>query len=315
MFESASNMSGKVDEVFLYITALAVAFLVFITAVMIYFVIRYSRKNSPKGEDIHGNVWLEAVWTGIPLVLFLSMFYFGWTNYRYMRTVPRDAMVIKVIGRQWAWAFIYPNGKQTSELYLALDRPVKLELESSDVVHGFFIPAFRVKQDVVPGKRNYTWFAPTQLGSYDIECTVICGVSHTYMLSKANVLPESNFKEWYFGDAAVPAPVVEAAPGPGQVAPTGRAERGAELVRAKGCLACHTTDGAKLVGPTWKSVYGKKETVISTEREVTVDEDYISRSIRDPQADIVKGYPASMPPQRVTDQDVRDITAYIKSLQ
>ena len=314
MFESASNLAGKVDEVFLYITALAVAFLVFITAVMIYFVIKYNRAKGPKAEDIEGHVWLELAWTGIPLVLFLSMFYFGWTNYRYMRSVPRDALVVKVIARQWAWAFVYPNGKQTSQLFLAIDRPVKLELESADVVHGFFIPAFRVKQDVVPGKKNYTWFSPTQLGSYDIECTVICGVSHSYMLSKANVLPEAIFKEWYFGDAAEPQKVVgSAAPGAGPA--EGDPERGAALARGKGCLACHTTDGARLVGPSWKGVFGKQEAVVGSEREVSVDEGYIARSIRDPQADVVKGFPPAMPPQRATEQDVRDLTAYIRSLR
>lgn len=312
MFESASNMSGKVDEVFLYITALSVAFLVFITAVMIYFVIKYNRKDNPKPQDIEGHFLLEMTWTGVPLVLFLSMFYFGWTNYRYMRQVPRDAMVVKVIARQWAWAFVYPNGKQTNELYLALDRPVKIELESTDVVHGFFIPAFRVKQDAVPGKKNYTWFAPTALGSYDIQCTVICGVSHTYMLSKARVLPEADFKEWYFGDAAEPPKVAEAGQGAPKVADPARGE---VLARSKGCLACHTTDGAKLIGPTWKGVYGKKETLAGDGVIITVDDEYIARAIRDPQAHLVKGYPPAMPPQRTTDQEVKDLTAYIRSLQ
>ena len=163
-----------------------------------------------------------------------------------LRQVPRDAMVVKVIARQWAWAFVYPNGKQTNELYLALDRPVKIELESSDVVHGFFIPAFRVKQDAVPGKRNYTWFAPTALGSYDIQCTVICGVSHTYMLSKARVLPEADFKDWSFGDAAELPKVAEGGAGQGALR-VGDPARGEVLARSKGCLACHTTDGAKSI--------------------------------------------------------------------
>ncbi len=313
MFESASNVAGKVDEVFLYITALSVAFLVFITAVMIYFVVKYSRSRNPKAEDIEGHFWLEATWTGVPLVLFLSMFYFGWTNYRYMRTVPRDAMVVKVLARQWAWAFVYPNGKQTSELTLALDRPVKLELESADVVHGFFIPAFRVKEDVVPGRKNYTWFSPTVVGSYDIECTVICGVNHTYMLSKVNVVPEALFKDWYFGDSTEPPKAAAAGPGT-KVDPTGDPGRGGQLAQAKGCTACHTADGSKLVGPTWKGAYGRRETLLGRDAPVPVDDAYLVRAIRDPQADVVKGYGAVMPPQRVSDQDVRDLAAYIRAL-
>ena len=129
------------------------------------------------------------------------MFYYGWTNYRYLREVPRDAMVIKVTARQWAWSFTYPNGRQTSELYVALGRPVRLDLKSLDVLHGFYVPAFRVKADVVPGKNNYTWFQPEQLGDFDIECTVMCGVNHSYMLSKVHVIPEADFSAWYFGES------------------------------------------------------------------------------------------------------------------
>jgi cytochrome c oxidase subunit 2 len=179
----ASSAAGRVDSVFLFIVVLSAAFLFFITATMIYFVIKYNRKRHPRGEDIEGNKWLEIAWTTTPTAIFLLMFVFGWTNFSYMREVPRDAMVIDVTGRQWAWSFTYPNGKRTSDLLLAFNKPVKLDLHSLDVIHGFFIPAFRIKEDVVPGKNNYTWFAPTQLGSFDIECTVICGVGHATMLS------------------------------------------------------------------------------------------------------------------------------------
>ena len=134
MFGGASSVSGKVDAVFLYISALTIAFLVFITAVMLYFVVRYRRSRGPQAKDIHGNTVLELLWTGIPLALFLTMFYYGWTNYRYLREVPRDAMVINVTARQWAWSFTYPNGRQTTELYVALNRPVRINLKSLDVL-------------------------------------------------------------------------------------------------------------------------------------------------------------------------------------
>lgn len=197
---SASTAAGKVDAVFLFILAVSVVALALITFLMVFFVIKYGRTRHPKGEDIEGNVLLEIVWTITPTILFLAMFYFGWTNFSYMRSVPRDAMVITVAARQWAWSFTYPNGKRTSELLLAFGKPAKMELRSADVIHGFYVPAFRIKEDVVPGKQNYTWFTPTQLGTFDIECTVICGVSHAAMLSKVIVVPVDEFRTWYFGD-------------------------------------------------------------------------------------------------------------------
>jgi len=311
MFGGASSASEKVDAVFLYISALTIAFLVFITAMMIYFVIRYRRSRNTRGEDIHDNPLLEVMWTVIPLLLFLTMFYYGWTNYRYLREVPRDAMVVQVSARQWAWSFTYPNGRQTSELYVANDRPIRLDLKSLDVLHGFYIPAFRVKADVVPGKANYTWFRATQQGDFDIECTVMCGVNHSYMLSKVHVIPEEKFAKWYFGDSSDP-PLAEA--DPGAVPDPHRGERAFKL---KGCVSCHTNDGSKLVGPTWKGLYGSRVTVLAggVEADVTADDDYLKRSIRHPPKEVVKGFEPQMPKAELKDNDVADLIAYIKSLQ
>jgi cytochrome c oxidase subunit II len=205
-FTQASSAAGQVDTVFLFITALCAVFLISITFLILFFVIKYSRKRNPKGVDIEGNTWLEVAWTVIPAVLFLLMFYYGWTNFGYERAVPRDAMIIDVTARQWAYSFSYPNGKKTTELYLALDKPFKMELHSLDVIHGFYIPAFRIKEDVVPGKNNYTWFKPTMVGAFDIECTVICGMGHANMLSKAVVVPVPEFEAWYFGGEDAPLP-------------------------------------------------------------------------------------------------------------
>lgn len=311
MFGGASSVSEKVDAVFLYISALTIAFLVFITALMIYFVVRYRRTRNAQGVDIHNNHLLEALWTGIPLILFLTMFYYGWTNYRYLREVPRDAMVIQVTGRQWAWSFTYPNGRQTSELFVAKDRPIRLDLKSLDVLHGFFIPAFRIKADVVPGKPSYTWFQATQLGDFDVECTVMCGVNHSYMLSKVHVIPEERFAKWYFGDSSDP-PLAEAetntVPDP---------HRGERAFKLKGCVSCHTNDGSKLVGPTWKGLFGSEVTVLVAGQEVkvTADEDYLRRSIHHPPKEVVKGFEPQMPKVDLKDGDVADLIAYIKSLQ
>jgi len=313
--QQASSAAGKVDAVFFFIVAVCVAFLILITSLMVYFIIKYNRRRHPKGEDIEGNSRLEIAWTVTPTVLFLLMFYFGWTNFEYERNVPRDAMVVHVIARQWAYSFSYPNGKKTTELYLALNKPFKMELQSLDVIHGFYIPAFRIKQDVVPGKRNYTWFTPTRLGTYDIECTVICGVNHAKMLSKVVVVPVADFEAWYFGEEDAPLP--------------GRASAGTATVRApqnpamgllngKSCLACHSVDGSEMVGPTFRGLYGSREIVkdsMGREREVTVDASRLALAIRNPNAETVKGYPPAMPPAQLTDAELNEIVEFIKNLK
>jgi cytochrome c oxidase subunit 2 len=187
-----------------------------------------------------------------------------------------------------------------------------LDLKSVDVLHGFYIPAFRIKSDVVPGKDNYTWFQATEQGDFDLECTVMCGVNHSYMLSKAHIIPEADFSAWYFGDSAEP-PVLGQADVAGEPDPA----RGEKVFKLKGCVACHSTDGTKIVGPTWKGLYGSKLTVVADgkESEVTADEEYITRSIRHPPKEVVKGFKPQMPKADLKDRDVADLLAYIKSLK
>lgn len=340
IFEAASNLGGKVDTVFLYTFALCVAVLLIVTALVVYFTVRYSRKRNPKPVDIEGDVRLEIAWTVIPLILFLAMFYFGWTNFRQMRNPPSDAMVVEVIAKKWEWTFKYPNGKITRELFAALDRPIKLELHSRDVLHGFYIAAFRVKSDVVPGKVNFVWFSPTLLGTFDIQCTVICGVKHSYMLSRVHVVPEAAFKTWYFGPADAPSPIAPA-PKPGgkpkavttprasTTPKTGTKPKAAKpasvnvpgavpaVLSAKDCLACHSVDGSPMVGPTLKGLFGKEQVVRSggVEKKIVVDTAYLIRSLENPRADVPKGYPPAMPRSRLTPAERDEIVAYIQGLK
>jgi cytochrome c oxidase subunit 2 len=313
----AATSAERVDSVFLFVFALSAAFLVFITGLMIYFVWRYSRKRHPKAESIEGHAWLEITWTAIPLALFLLMFYYGWTEFSYTRNPPRDAMAVEVLARQWAWSFTYPNGRQTGELFAALGRPLRLDIRSADVIHGFFVPAFRLKMDAVPGKVNTTWFEPTQLGAYDIECTVICGADHSYMLSKVVVVPEEEFKEWYFGpeDAPLPGARYRAV-----AVPAARREAvhpGLAVLEAKSCTTCHSLDGSVTVGPTFKGAFGRKDVVETegTEREVTVDEAYLRRAIQEPNAEVVKGYPPAMPENPLSEGELEDVVAFLKTLK
>jgi len=314
----ASTSAQRADSVFLFVFALSVVFLAGITGFMVYCVIRYSKKRHPVASQIEGNTVLEIVWTVVPLVLFLTIFYYGWTNYSYMSNAPRDAMVVKVQGQQWKWTFAYPNGKQTTVLYAALGKPMKLEIRSVDVIHGFFVPAFRLKMDAVPGHVNTTWFEPTQLGAYDIECTVICGVSHSLMLSKVVIVPEDDFKAWYFGDENAPEPGGEVLAERAKPAPGGGAEPlGLVVLRAKNCLACHSIDGKPMVGPTLKGLFGTTETMVQNgaEHRARVDEALIRKSIQDPTAERVKGYPPTMPATPFTDKELADVIGYIRSLK
>jgi cytochrome c oxidase subunit II len=309
----ASTSAHRADIIFLAVLAIAVFMLIAITGTMIFFVLRYRKERHPEAVQIEGNTLLEVVWTVVPLVVFLAIFYYGWTNYEYMRNPPRDAMVVKVTGRQWNWSFEYPNGKRTGALYAVLNRPMKVEVRSADVVHGFFIPAFRTKIDAVPGRVNTTWFQPTQLGAFDIECTVICGVSHSAMLAKVVVVPEEAFKHWYFGDENAPEPAWQV-----PVKAVIDVENPAfVLLRNQHCLECHSIDGRTMVGPTFKGMFGRREEIEAggQRRTVSVDDAQIRRGIQDPMSEIVRGFPSAMPPESLDPKELDEAVAYIKLLK
>ena len=187
-----------VDNSFIFIIAISALLLAGITAAMIYFVFRYSEKNNPKpDQSITGNTTLEVVWTVIPLLLVLAMFFYGYIGFKAIRNIPPDAMVVKVTGRMWAWSFEYENKRKSDTLlYLPVGRNVKFELSSADVIHSFYVPAFRVKEDCVPNRTNYMWFHTSQEGTYDVLCAEYCGMNHSFMLGKVIVLPEKDFLEW-----------------------------------------------------------------------------------------------------------------------
>jgi len=199
MFDDISNFANSVDGTFLFTLIVSVFFLVLITVLMIFFVIKYSRKRNPKGTNIHGNMGLEIAWTGIPTILVLIMFWYGWQGYKEMVNVPEDAMPIDVTAQMWKWSFKYEDGKTTDSLYVPVNTPIKLILHSNDVNHSFFIPAFRLKKDVFPNRERVAWFIAKETGEYDIACSEYCGLNHSYMYSKIFVLPEEEFKNWMYG--------------------------------------------------------------------------------------------------------------------
>ena len=187
----------QVDFTFLFIIGISVGLLTLISILMVIFVFKYHKSRHPKAQDIHEHPMLEITWTVIPIILVLIMFYYGVVGYKTMRNPPKDSFVVNVTARQWEWGFEYPNHKKTKELYVPIDKPVKVILHSIDVLHSFSIPAFRVKMDVIPGRDTFLWFKAENLGDYDIYCAEYCGLLHSKMLSKVHVLEKQQFNEWY----------------------------------------------------------------------------------------------------------------------
>jgi cytochrome c oxidase subunit II len=191
------NIVKQVDEAFIYIIVFCLILLVCITAVMIYFVIRYRKEKNPVSSDIRGNMKVELAWIIIPTLIALSMFYFGWQSFLGLRAVPPGAINIDVNAMQYSYIFIYPNKKESEGvLFVPLGKPIKLNLTSLDVIHGFYVPAFRIKMDAIKNMKTYTWFFADRLGTYDIFCTQYCGVGHAEMHATLRIVPELEYQEW-----------------------------------------------------------------------------------------------------------------------
>ena len=300
----ASNFVEGVDFSLYLILAISVFFLVGITAVMIYFLFRYSKKNNPVATNITHNNTLEVIWTVIPTILVVIMFWYGWTGYKPMLTAPDNAMEIDAIGQMWKWSFEYPNGKVSDTLVVPIDEPVKLNLFSKDVLHSLYIPAFRIKQDVVPGSEKMMWFTAQKLGSYDILCAEYCGQLHAYMLSTITVVERKDYEIWLETKAV-----------PGDEHP------GLTLLKRNACLSCHTKDGTRLVGPSFKGLVDRKETVVledGTEKEVVADRAYIANSIKNPNSEIVKSFQKGLMTNYadiLSDEDIEQIIDFIETMK
>ncbi len=322
MIVDTANLPQTVNNVFYFILAISVVLLVLITFLMIFFVIKYSRKRNKEPKDIEGNIWLEITWTVIPTIIVLAMFYYGWVGYKLLKDVPEDAMVVNVTGRMWSWLFEYNNGVQSDTLYLPVDKAARLNLRSQDVLHSFFVPAFRVKHDVVPGLEDtYLWLHPKELGSYDVLCAEYCGQRHAYMLTKLVVMPEDQFQNWLSAEADSLAgedsttTIAEEAP----KKEVKEIPRGLKLLWDNGCIACHTTDGSAMVSTSFKNMFGKRQVVLTDgkERKITIDEAYFKKSILEPKADVVKGLDPIMPEldEPITDEEIQVMIEYVKALK
>jgi len=299
--EQASNFAGNVDALFSFVLMTTLFFAVLVTLLVIFAAFRYRRKSENEvGDDVHGNNMLEIGWTVIPLILAIVIFAWGAVLYVNYRIAPKDTLDIYVIGKQWMWKLQQPNGrKEINELHLPVGRDIKLIMGSEDVIHDFYVPAFRVKMDVVPGRYNTMWFRPTKTGRYHFFCSQYCGTNHAVMGGWVTVMDPAEYAAWLSGES-------------GDVNPVSAGEK---LFSQLACVTCHLANGTGRA-PSLNGVYGAK-VLLADGTIVVADEEYIRESILQPKAKIVAGYQPVMPTFQglVTEEQILNLTAYIKSLQ
>ena len=289
-----------VDKVFYVIFGISGIALLGITVATVYLCWRYNRKRYPVPlSQKDQNVWLEVTWTVIPTILVGIMFWYGWEGYLSLRRIPDNAIPISGSARMWSWLFTYENGKTSDKLYVPVGQPVNIKLTAEDVLHAFYVPAFRVKRDCVPGMETYAWFVAEEPGSYDLFCAEYCGVAHSEMITTVEAIPAAEFAGWL-----AEKPVAT--------------DTGKNLLQKHGCLGCHSLDGAPMVGPSFQGIGGREVvvTISGEKRTLTTDRAYLERAILDPGSEIVEGYPAAMPPYegRIPEEDMTGILDYLIGL-
>jgi cytochrome c oxidase subunit 2 len=305
----ASNFVSTFNTSFYFIAGISMVLLTGLTIVMLYFVFRYNNKKNKVAIQNEGNIGLEIVWTVIPILLALAMFYYGWAGWKPMNKPPANALNITTTARMWSFSFLYENGKESTDLVLPVNTPVKINLISLDVIHSLFIPAYRIKSDIVPGRKKVMWFIPQTEGEYDLYCAEYCGLRHSFMKAVVRVMPKDKFTAWYGDTSSVANAAGVSTP----------ASQGLAIMKIQGCIACHSSDGSKIVGPSYLNLFGSQQVVIrnGVEMNVTVDEAYIKQRILDPAFQVVKGYPKGLMQSykgKISDADIAKIVEYIKSL-
>lgn len=303
--EGISAMTKSPDALFAFIFYLSLILFVGILYTLFRFVKKYkATAENPKASKqvTHNNV-IEVIWTVIPTIIVLFIFYWGYTDFIKMKTPPGEALEIHVVGKKWLWQFQYPNGKQTiGELVVPKDVPVRLIMSSEDVIHSFFLPNLRMKRDVLPGRYTTIWFNAEKLGNFTIFCTEYCGDAHSNMLAVLQVKTMDDYNAWLESGGAD-----EDTPLP---------ELGKKLYTAKGCNACHSVDGVSGVGPTWQGVFGKTRDFTDGTSAVA-DENYLRTSIVNPNDKIAAGYAPVMPAYAgiLSDREINAIIEYIKTIK
>jgi len=300
--ESASTMSWKVDALYFYLSGVTVFFTLLISIILVFFVIRYRRRTPYEiPRPIAGSHKLETLWTVIPFVIAMTMFAWGARVYFEQYSPPENAIEIYVVGKQWMWKVQHSTGqREINELHIPVGRKVKLIMTSEDVIHDFFVPAFRMKADVVPGRYTSEWFEATKPGTYHLFCAEYCGMNHSGMIGSVIVMEPREFDNWLSGNAGNQTPAVA----------------GQQLYQSLGCVSCHGANGEGGRGPTLAGLFGR-QTLLSTGQTVRADEAYIRESIINPQAKLVAGFGPIMPTfqGQVSEDQLVQLLAFIKSLQ
>jgi cytochrome c oxidase subunit 2 len=298
--QQASEQAASIDALYFFLVAVAAFFGLLIAILVVVFAVKFHRKRHDEvGEPIHGSIPLELAWTLIPLGITMVMFVWGAQVFFHMTRPPKGAMEVYVVGKQWMWKLQHSDGaRELNELHVPIGRPVKLIMGSEDVLHSFFIPAFRVKADVIPGRYNTLWFTATKPGKYHLFCTQYCGTKHSNMIGWVTAMEPADYQAWLGG---------------GPVGGT-IADAGAKLFQDLACSTCHT-ETPQGVGPILKGAYGKP-VKLTGGGTVTMDDAYIRESILNPQAKVVEGFTPVMPTFQglVSEEQLLQLIAYIKSL-
>lgn len=299
---SASTISGKVDALYFYLSGVTIFFTLLISGVLIFFVIKYRRRNPFEiPRPIAGSHKLETLWSVIPFIIAMSMFAWGAQVYFQMYRPPNNAVEIYVVGKQWMWKIQHSTGqREINQLHVPAGRKIKLIMTSEDVIHDFFVPAFRVKADVLPGRYTTQWFEATKPGTYHLFCAEFCGMNHSGMIGSVIVMQPTQFDEWLSGSAGQQSPAVA----------------GQQLYESLGCVSCHGAQGEGGRGPALTGLFGK-QVFLTNGQTIVADEGYVRESIENPSAKLVNGFGPIMPTfqGQVTPDQLIQIMAFIKSLR
>jgi len=305
---AGTEVARQVNGLYSYLLVVSAIGFVILIGGMLYFIYKYKRQSATaKSAYITHDSRLEFLWSFIPFLFFMSAFVWGWLVYNNMRTFPDDALEVNVTARQWSWAYTYKSGKKSADLVVPVGRPVKLLLTSDDVLHSYFIPAFRIKQDAVPGRYTAQWFRADKTGEYQVFCTEYCGALHSGMLSKVKVLTEPEYDAWIGG-----GPVLLAG---GK--PLSLAEQGKKLYQERTCAQCHSVEGKTGIGPAFNGLFGSTVTM-DDGKSFKADENYLRESILQSQAKIKKGFDKGKMPVfagQFEDADVTALIEFIKSVK
>lgn len=323
--EQASTLARDVDLLYGFMIAVSLFFAVLISALVIFFAVKYRRRSEDEtGANIHGSLALELLWTIIPFGIALVMFGWGAKVYLDIARPPDDAMEVFVVGKQWMWKIQHMEGRrEINQLHVPIGKPVRLTITSEDVLHSFYVPAFRVKMDAVPGRYTQMWFEATKPGTYHLFCAEYCGTEHSRMIGQVIAMEPAAYQEWLAADvvpvtagASVPATADAGDPGDADAAapPEAMAKAGENLFVQKGCLACHMSIPGSL-GPYLGGVFGAERTFQDGGSKVA-DEAYLRESILNPMAHVVAGYQPVMPTfqGQLSEQELMQIIQYIKTL-